>query len=196
MIRPEWSHRIEAEDIGATPVRKVISASPQERKDLARRMRVESIESLTATLVLQRNPKNMYMHLTGDLEAAVVQECVVTMEPITDHISGPVEGWFADPETVVSLVKARHERQGRRNDAELPILEEQDDPEPITEGQIDLGELVAQHLSLSINPYPHKEGVEFERITAPGMRKAIPEGRQNPFAALKNWKKRADKADK
>ena len=55
-LLPEWPHRILAEDIGLTPIRTAISASPQERKDIARRLKVESVDMLDAALVLTRAP--------------------------------------------------------------------------------------------------------------------------------------------
>ena len=186
-VTPEWSHKIEAEDIGKTPVRTTISASPQERKDLARRLRVDSIDFLEAELTLQRQPRNMFLHVEGRLRAKVTQPCVVTLEPVQQDVEGAVEGWFGDPASAVSLTRARHEKEGRSGNAELPVLDEKDDPEPIVDGKIDLGELVAQHLSLSLNPYPHGEGVEYDK------REEVPSGeasatRRNPFAALKDWK--------
>lgn len=186
-VQPEWSHKIDAADIGLTPISTSISASPQERKDLARRMGVELIEKLEAQLVLQRLEKNLILHVAGDLRARVMQPCVVTLEPIQQDIESKIEGWFADAESVVPIARVRHERQGKTG-AELKILEEEDDPEPLIDGEVDLGELVAQHLCLSINPYPHKEGAAFEQESIKNKGN-VPETRQNPFAVLKNWKK-------
>ncbi len=186
---PEWPHKIDADDIGSTPLRTSISASPQERKDLARRLQVVSVDSLEAKLTLERNPGNLVLHVTGALKAKVTQSCVVSLDLVEEEIEAPVEGWFANPDSAVSITRARHERQGRTVDAELVILEEKDDPEPVIDGQIDLGELVTQHLSLVLNPFPHKEGVVFEGANEQDEGK-IPKVRQNPFAALKNWKKK------
>ena len=36
-MKAEWSHFVDAEDITTTTIQKNISASPQERKDLANR---------------------------------------------------------------------------------------------------------------------------------------------------------------
>jgi len=186
---PEWSHKVAADDIGTNPRRTSISASPQQRKDLARRLQVSAIDHLEATLFLKRDPSNMVIHVSGELKAKVTQPCTVTLEPLSEEIGGPVEGWYANPDGVVSIAKARHEKQIKGGaETELPILEEKDDPEPIMDGEIDLGELVTQFLSLAINPYPHKDGVVFGGPET--GEKAIPaKTRMNPFAALKNWKK-------
>lgn len=188
-ILPEWSHKIDADDIGAAPLRTTISASPQERKDLARRLRVDSVDSLEAQLVLKRDPKNMIVHVAGDLHAKVTQSCVVTLEPMEQKIETSVDGWYADPDAVVSLTKARRDRQSRGTDSEFPVLEEKDDPEAIVNGEIDLGELVTQYLALAIDPYPRKEGADSGLEQADESGAKPPKIRQNPFAALKNWKK-------
>lgn len=187
-LLPEWSHKVDVDDIGTTPVRTTISASPQERKDLARRLKVDSVDLLEARLMMRRERGNMLLHVQGDLKAQVTQPCVVTLEPVTQTIESAVEGWYANPESVVSLARARHERRSRVADAELPMLEEKEDPEPIIDGAIDLGELVSQHLALAIDPYPHKEGTAFERGDEEEMARIPSEARQNPFAALKDWK--------
>lgn len=189
-VLPEWSHKIPVGDIGAAPLRTVISASPQQRKDLARRLRVESVESAEATLDLQRDPATLVLHVAGVLRARVVQPCVITREPVEEAIETPVEGWFADPDRVVSLLKARRERSKEMTDGELPMLEEKDDPEPVIDGAVDLGELVAQYLSLAVNPYPHREGAVFEEgAVAAAEGAAVPPLRRSPFAALRKLKK-------
>lgn len=191
-ILPEWSHKIEADDIGKTPVRTCISASPQERKDIARRLELESVSFLEAHLTLRRNSGNMVVHVSGDLKAKVTQPCAVSLDPVEQEIDASVEGWFANPESAVSITRARHDRAARGADSELQILEEKDAPEFVIDGQIDLGELVTQHLSLAIDPFSHKDGKAFEQGDEQDNR-PIPKVRQNPFAALKNWKKSKDK---
>ena len=189
-MTPEWSHKIEAEDISSKAMHVNIEPTEQQCKDLARRMHIEAIDSAKASLTIQRDSKNMNIHVTGQLKAVISQNCVVSLEPIESVIETQVEGWFADPGSVISITKARHEKDSKSHDAELQILDEKDDPEPFVDGHIDLGELAAQYLSLAIDPYPHKEGVDFEQhISADQQKKNIPEVRKNPFAALKDWKK-------
>ena len=97
------------------------------------------------------------------------------------------DAYYTDRDSTVSFVKARHERLGRLVDSELQILEEADDPEPLTEdGEIDLGELAVQYLSLAINPYPRTEDAEIQGVL-PEHTKIAPETHR-PFEALKNWK--------
>ena len=75
-----------------------------------------------------------------------------------------------------------------KHQAEVEILDEREDPEAVIYGRIDLGELVAQHISLAVPAYPQREGVEFEHgDEGIELDKKSPL-RKNPFEALKDWK--------
>ena len=55
-------------------------------------------------------------------------------------------------------------RRGARDDAEIDIevlLNEEEPPEPIVDGTIDLGGVTLEFLALALDPYPRKPGVEF-----------------------------------
>ena len=194
-VTPEWSHKVDVRQMDKGPVKLHIEATPEERKDLARRLNVTSVESVQADLTLRRESQGHVIHVTGSFEAHVVQACVVTLKPVEDDISEPVEGWFSEQEQVVSLSRERRERQELQTNAELEIVEEREDPEPVIEGHIDVGELVTQHISVAINPYPHAEGAVFTPVAEvkEGAAGGAAGTRPNPFAALKNWKFDKDK---
>lgn len=185
---PEWSYLVD-EDRAGTDIKDVtIAPSPEEARALCQRLNIVSLEGLSAQLKLERLSGGMVVHIKGKFKARVIQACVVTLEPVETLAEESFEGWYANPEQAVMLSKARRERQSKNGEGEAPILEEKDDPEPILNGHIDLGELVTQYLSLCIDPYPHAPGVERseeDRVihVDPGA-----EIRRNPFAALKNWK--------
>ena len=56
------------------------------------------------------------------------------------------------------------------------MLDEEDPPDPIVDGKVDLGALAAEFLALALDPYPRKPGAEF---AAPEV--AEPD---SPFAEL------------
>ena len=184
-LSPEWSYLVEVDEIDSKPVEFKISPDDKEIQALLGRLGVKDLNDFTASFTLRRN--NMIIHVKGRLSAKVVQDCVVSMEPVETEIRDEFEAWFADPDQAVSIAKARREKQREKGHAELPMLEESEDPEPIMDGKIDLGELAVQYLSLSINPYPHAEGVEYEH--GDDQKENDPSiTRKNPFAALKDWK--------
>ncbi len=190
---PEWSFPVDTEKVSAAPLRISIHPNAEARKLLAPRLGIKALKSLTADITLVRQPGQATIHVSGELEAAVTQECVVSGQPVEGKIKEKFEAWYGDQEKTVSIVKARYDKTLNKGNAEMPILEEYEDPEPIIEGKIDAGELVAQYLSLAINPYPHAEGVHFE--VGDEDEKAVPARMDNPFAALKGWKGKKGKPE-
>lgn len=184
----EWSHLIDVARLEDGPLDLEISAPPEARKDLARRVKVDAIDALTARARLEHADQRHVIYVSGRFRAIVQQTCVISDAPITQEIEEDFEGWYADPDAAISLVRARHDRLSQRLDAEVPMLEEADDPEPLIDGKVDLGELVSQYLSLAIDPYPHAEGVSAEEMAPELLRTEEAALRRNPFAALKDWK--------
>ncbi len=115
-------------------------ATAAEREALAARYGVLSLDDLEAQLTVRKDV-SCEIAVEGHLQAQVVQECVVTLEPVSETVASPFEQRYtlAPAEPVADLVI----RPGDSEPAEL-----------LTGDTIDLGELVAEFLSLAINPYP------------------------------------------
>jgi hypothetical protein len=106
--------------------------------------------------------------LDGVVEAEVVQACVVTLEPVAGRVSEPVSLRFA-PEAA---------RRADAVDVDVDLAAEDDDPpEPIVGGQIDLGAVMVEFLALGLDPYPRAPGAAFEASTER-------EQPEHPFARL------------
>lgn len=142
-----------------------VSANEAERKALAERLDLIALKNLEATVRLSRS--GIFYRIEADWQADVVQTCVVTLEPIESHLSEHLVERYGPTD---------------RQATEIDLDPETDDVEEIEGGVIDVGEAVAQALSLALDPYPRK----------PGVTAAIPEekeGGQGPFAALSKLKK-------
>ncbi|MCC6598907.1 MAG: DUF177 domain-containing protein [Alphaproteobacteria bacterium] len=185
----DWSYFFEIESFEGN--RQALSISPDEvaRRNMAQRLGLVSIENLKADVVIAKRSGEIAYHVKGHFEADVIQSCVVTLEPVPCHITENFEAWYADPDAAVSIARLRQERLSQKNQGEVPILSEKEDPEPIIAGKIDLGELVTHYLSLALDPYPHVEGAVFEAKDKP-VAQEVPDTLRNPFAALKDWKSR------
>ena len=66
---------------------------------------------------------------------------------------------------------------------EVDVRCDNEPPEPLVDGKVDLGALATEFLVLGIDPYPRKPGAEF---TPP----KVENDEANPFAALEALKKR------
>lgn len=185
---PEWSVWVKAEDIPVDGKQVDLSPDAAQLPLIAQRLGVESLESLRASLSLSKNKGGVMVHVTGTLWAEIVQNCVVTLEPIKSKIQEDFEAWFADQDHVILFEKAQRDVLTKREMMDLPILEEKEDPEPLEDGKVNIGELVVQYLCLAVNPYPHKEGLECENDSVPVSKASQDSLQPNPFAALKNWR--------
>ena len=110
--------------------------------------------------------------LKGQLNAQVTQACVVSLDPVTATIEEvvSVEFWPA------------HLVSERKSAGENAILGETD-PEPLGQlGRIDSGRIAFEFLSASLDPYPRKDGAEFEFSTR--TEDNVVEATANPFAVL------------
>lgn len=192
-LNPEWSYPVAVEDIPSTGLRLTLAPKAEEKEAIAERLGILTLGALSADLELSREKGGHVIHVVGRFTADITQECVVSLEPVTSHIDDAFDAWFADHSQVIPFAKAQHEMLSKKEMVDLPMLEEEEDPEPIVDGKIDLGEVVVQYLSLAVNPYPHKDGVDYEnnwggptKLAATGS--GGPRLSANPFAALKNWR--------
>lgn len=191
----EWHYPLEADSVSEKPLQLEISPSVDQCAALARRLDVFKIHSLTAKMSVKRNSGNMVIYVFGEIFSKIEQKCIVSLAPVIEEIREPFEAWYADTAQTVSFTKAKRERLSEKEKGEQPILEENEDPEPILDGKIDLGELVVQYFSLSINPYPRTEQVIKSLTESDSVVIEAQEVYDNPFAALKEWRAKENKED-
>jgi uncharacterized metal-binding protein YceD (DUF177 family) len=193
------------------------SATDAEREALAERMGLLALDSLQADvtaspLLSRRQQRGPYkgLHLHVAFQADVVQSCVVTLEPVTVKVSDEFEVDFlpkgADPADVIgtsSPLKLVDEVKEKENetvdewlesleDGELVIdAEDVDPPEILKGGVAEIGGLIAENLSLALDPYPRHADAELEKSRS-GDDDEDGAGRNNPFAALASLKTEQD----
>lgn len=166
--RPEWSHLVRAETI--TPKAQSFTLSPDAATTakLCERLELLSLENCVAKLTAQRLPSGHTIKVTGMVTADIAQACVATLEPVPAHVDSEVLAHFQDATQTVSFDMARKKRGFKEQDETLlerEMPDDADEPEPIVNGQIDLGELVTQFLSLALPLYPRVADAE-EKLAA------------------------------
>jgi uncharacterized metal-binding protein YceD (DUF177 family) len=136
MAMIEFSRPIDVTRLGAGEAVYDIAANETERQALAKRFDLVSLEKLAARVALRRLAGGL-VRLTASLAADLVQTDVVTLEPVPARVDDDFTLLFGpDADDAAALDP----------DAELV--------EPLSDGQIDIGEAVAQQLSLVMDPYP------------------------------------------
>lgn len=193
----EWHVPIPAEDIATRSQHYDIEADDATCHALAQRLNIEAVNAARARFEIHRDQAGYRIVVDGRLQAEIVQQCVVTLEPVVTHIEETFDAYFADTERVISFARAQKKARAepeQANEVESPMVEEHEEPEPLDNGCVDLGELAAQYLSLGMPAYPKKEGARHE-LTDEDIETARDPSpaRRNPFEALKNW--RTDRED-
>ncbi|WP_431280636.1 YceD family protein [Humitalea sp. 24SJ18S-53] len=140
MSAPEFSRPLPFSAV-RTPGHVVeISASPAERAALALRLGLIDLPSLTARWRLSPEETGCIVAEVTVL-ADVVQECVVTLDPVPQRVEETVRLRFLPPGV-----------EPTDDDPETP------DDIPCEREVMDLGEATAETLALLLDPYPRAEG--------------------------------------
>jgi uncharacterized metal-binding protein YceD (DUF177 family) len=161
-----WHLPVAVEDVAETGQHFELAAEESVRAAVAQVTGLRDLPRLQATFDVTRRGAGG-LHVAGLVSATVGQNCVVTLEPLTNEIEEAVDLLFLP-------------RRG-------PAPEEDGDPEsrnvkwngpePLVDGVVDLGALATEFLILGLDPYPRKPGAVFE---PPPDHKAA----DSPFAAL------------
>lgn len=153
------------------------AANANEREAIAQMLDLLDCDELQFDYQLKPHGDGRY-RLRGEVTARVTQACVVSLEPVHDEIGETVDLEFW-PEHLLDQTTAKGERS---------ILEG-DDPEALgPHGRIDTGRIALEVLSASLDPYPRKQGAEFEWREEEGAEGT--EAAAHPFAALAKLKER------
>jgi hypothetical protein len=138
-----------------------IVASDAERDALARLNALVAVPVLEAKLRVRRW-RGDGLAVEGELRAIVRQVCVLTVEEFDAEILTPVEVRFAPERPPATARRARGARRDDAGDeAALTVRLDDDPPDPLVGGGIDLGAVVSEFLTLALDPYPRKPGAQF-----------------------------------
>ena len=164
---PPFQHVFDLGDLTQAGSTVNVRADEEERARLAKWAGVDTVRTFGAKIELSKLSQTRF-NFEAELEADIVQSCVVTLEPVETYISRHIAR---------ELHISRHAEPGR---GELTLSAGDDDvPEMITSPDYDLAAPLLEEFVLAIDPYPRKEGAAF---TPPETGK---EASESPFGVLK-----------
>jgi len=179
----EFSRPIDVTTIGKNGRHFDFQATESEKSALARRYDILDIQKLTAKSVIKPAKKGQY-NLQASYCVNLKQACSLSLETVEDEISGKFTVTLQHP-------PRESNKQSQNEDVEIAFDLDEGDIEYLNSNQVDAGELIAQYISLEINPYPRKPGA----IGKVGGQKIIQEEdvdmvqkKKNPFAVLESLK--------
>lgn len=129
-----------------------IEADDEQRAALAAAHDLRAVAAFKATLHVSGWKKGG-VKVAGRVKATIVQDCVVTLEPVEQVVDEEVSSLFL-PEGSKLAIPARSA------EGEIVLDAEGDDsPELFSGDTIDVGKLAEEFFTLGIDPYPRKAGV-------------------------------------
>jgi len=144
-----FSRPIKVDPLPRGGLEQAIEANAQERAALAALNGLPGIERLAARFDIVKWGRGV--EVEGELTARVTQTCVVSLEPFEVDIDEPIAVKFLPPDAKPPQpAPAAHD------------IEDEDAPDPLIDGRIDLGAIASEFLTLALDPYPRKPGVAFE----------------------------------
>lgn len=152
-----------------------IDAAETERAALAHAHDLSSVDSFLAALEFKRWRKDG-VRIRGSIRARIVQECIVTLEPVVSELDIPVDAVFL-PEGS-RLVRPLDEDGALIVDPDGPDI-----PETFEGGAIDAGQVAEEFFELAIDPYPRAPDAMLDDSAASDEQDDSENG-DNPFARL------------
>jgi hypothetical protein len=153
-----------------------VAASDSERAALARRFGFLGLPAFSARVTVDRRPGGQVV-VEGRLRGKIVQACILTLDSVTQDLDETFRLVFKH-----DLAEERDPESG-----EALVSAQADAPEPLPGNLLDVGEIVAEQLSLAADPYPRKPGVKLEDVLPKPRKEGRPgrhEQRRHPFAGL------------
>lgn len=166
----DWTHPVSEIGERGLDARRV--ATPAERSALAAALGIVACNHLAVTYRIEPRPQGAFM-ARGEIEAEVVQSCVVTLDPVAQRIQEPFQIEFR-PKGAINT----------GTDGEQEALAP-DDPEPIENNRLALGRVIYEIVASALDPYPRAADVVLEDSEGTAGPK---DSKANPFAALAAWK--------
>jgi uncharacterized metal-binding protein YceD (DUF177 family) len=178
--KSEIERMVDLDRMGSGSAALDITASEGERAALAKRFGFISLPAFSARVTVDRRLGGQVI-VEGRLRGTIVQACILTLDPVTQQLD--------DTFRIVFRQDLTEERDPESGEALLSA--QADAPEPLSGNMLDVGEIVAEQLSLAADPYPRRAGAKLEDVL-PKPRKGGKSGRdagkteprRHPFAGL------------
>ncbi len=152
-----------------------IETTDIERRRLAEWLKVEAVVALRAEGAIEAAQGAIDVIVHGDITGEVVQRCVVTLAPFTQHLD------FAFDRRYSARLSDEWDVYGTEAEEIFLDLEAEPMVDPLPSAGLDLGAVIAEELALRIDDYPRSPAL----VTPEGEAGAVasaeaPENRDDP----------------
>jgi len=175
MPEPEYSYIVKLDEIGPKTSALSLSIGGKERRALAKRFDLASIEAVFADLSITKNEGKI--EANGMLRAKLHQYCVISSEEVAAKVN-----------EAIAIRFVRREEAPTSAEEEIELAEDDCDVQFYEGESIDVGEAISQSLILALDPFPR--GPNADKVAEEmGLK-----GEQDvgPFSALKALKEQME----
>ncbi len=168
-----FSHPLQIDDMGNGTKTYYLKANKEQLKYIAEALKLDDVLRFEARVDVLFKYKTHKIDVTGNVVADVEHTSVVSLDKFIKNYSTDFAMQF-DTEITQEQIK------------DLDLEFDDDVPDPVENGQIDLADIAMEQLALVLEDFPRKEGEvfkfesEFDEETTK---------KTNPFAALAKLKK-------
>ena len=168
-----FSYPLKLEDMSSSTQKYTLKASSDELEYITEIMKVPSVKSFNAEIIVKLYKKEHLLEVKGIVDADVEQVSVISLESFVKKYHNEFSLKFDTKMTPKDLKEIDFEY----DDELLDILDN---------GQVDIASIAMEHLALVLDDFPRKDGEEFSFVSE--FDEETTEA-NNPFAVLKKLKK-------
>lgn len=172
-MQKDFSYKLKIEDLTQKTKHYHLEADSKEREILKKILKTEDVKSFVADIDLKLNYKTHRLDIKGTVDAVLSLKSVISLEVFDKEYEASFE-YYYDTSMTYDDIKS------------LDAGIEDEIPEIVENGEIDLGQIAIEQLALVMDDYPRMEGEvftfksEFDEKTTKAA---------HPFAVLEKLKK-------
>jgi uncharacterized metal-binding protein YceD (DUF177 family) len=175
-LKPELSVLITISQIQNIFFKTDIKATKEQRIKLAKRFGLIELKFFNASLKATLLATEPIVLVEGSFEAKVIQQCVVTLDPVQGEVKGIFSCKYSGSPEIENT-----------GPIDFDLMTEEP-PELIIDGQFDVGIILTEQFGLELNSFPRSLGVSFDApLNTISANKFEKQG-SNPFDVLKKLK--------
>ena len=146
-----WHVVVTVADVAETGEHMDLVADAETRASIARMAGLRDLPRLEASFDLLPHGGGG-LRVTGRVSATVGQNCVVTLEPLSNEVEEAIDLLYMRPAAAAAV----------DDESQAEAEPKWNEPEPLIGDAVDLGALATEFLVLGLDPYPRKPGAVFE----------------------------------
>lgn len=172
-MQKNFSYPIKIEDLKQSDYKYELTADSAELEDITQILQVEKVHEFKAEIFLKLNNRANNLRVWGNVFAKIERKSVITLDNFIKNYNVPFELNF-DTRATYNDIK------------ELECNIEDEVPDIIENGCINLADIAIEQIALNLEDYPRAEGEVFDGALYGDSEEPK---KENPFAVLAKLKK-------